>query len=273
MKRTIVAAIEEVLRNEGKPMTIAEIYDGIIAANLYSFKADKPVHIVHNQVRQHCKGLDFPSASPSKHFELTQNGRYYLASSSSKTNTQERDKGDTRRAHNRNLISDVQALHNQYVEQFRKRTLDQLKQLEPAAFERFCRNLLSAYGFRDVVVTQISKDGGIDGYGKLKVGFAFFNVAFQCKRWTKKNIGRPEIDQFRGAIQGEFEQGIFFTTANFTADADNCSFKPGAVPVVLINGATLVDFMLEKDFGIETGQHLPLYYLALDSVTADEGSE
>jgi restriction system protein len=120
-----------------------------------------------------------------------------------------------------------------------------------------------------VVVTQRSKDGGIDGHGRLKVGFAYFKVAFQCKRWTRGNIDRPEVDRFRGAIQGQFEQGIFFTTANFTQGAENSSFRAGAVTVVLINGQTIVDFMIEKQFGIET-EHLPLHRLALDLVISDE---
>ena len=36
---------------------------------------------------------------------------------------------------------------------------------------------------------------------------------------------RPEIDKFRGAIQGEFEQGVFFTTSDFTTGATEVSLK------------------------------------------------
>ena len=103
-----------------------------------------------------------------------------------------------------------------------------------------------------MVVTRVTKDGGIDGHGRLKVGFAFFNIAFQCKRYTNSNVGRPEIDQFRGAIQGKYEQGIFFTTGGFTADANKCSFQAGAVSVVLVNGSTIVDMMIDKQFGVQT---------------------
>lgn len=48
------------------------------------------------------------------------------------------------------------------------------------------------------------------------MGITYLNVAFQCKRWKNTTIGRVEIDKFRGAIQGEFEQGIIFTTSNFS---------------------------------------------------------
>lgn len=118
-------------------------------------------------------------------------------------------------------------------------------------------------------VTQLSKDGGIDGYGKLKVGLSYMNVAFQCKRWTKGNIGRPEIDKFRGAIQGKYEQGIFFTTAAFAPGVENESFRPGAVPIILIDGKGVVDMMLDKEFGVNI-ESLPIYSNALDLVLADE---
>ena len=114
-------------------------------------------------------------------------------------------------------------------------------------------------------VTQKSKDGGIDGFGKLKIGLAYMNVAFQCKRWNIGSVGRKEIDAFRGAIQGEYEQGIFFTTSSFTKEAMSCSIKHGAVPIILIDGKMIVDFMIEKQFGIEH-ENLPIYINALDQV-------
>lgn len=148
---------------------------------------------------------------------------------------------------------------------FSKKILRQLKSLNPYEFEKFCRNLLEVYGFIDLSVTQKSRDGGIDGFGKLKIGLAYMNVAFQCKRWNKGTVSRKEIDAFRGAIQGEYEQGIFFTTSTFTKEAMSYSIKQGAVPIILIDGKMIVDFMIEKQFGIEH-ESLPIYINALDQV-------
>lgn len=100
-------------------------------------------------------------------------------------------------------------LYDEYEASFHAQLLDKLQGLSPSEFEQFARRLLRAYGFIDVKVTQTSKDGGIDGYGKLRLGLATMNVAFQCKRW-QGSVGRPEVDKFRGAIQGEFEQGVLF---------------------------------------------------------------
>jgi restriction system protein len=131
--------------------------------------------------------------------------------------------------------------------------------------------LLEAYGFVDVKVTQFSKDGGIDGNGKLKVGLAHLNVAFQCKRYTGNSVGRPDIDKFRGAIQGQFEQGIFFTSSTFAQGAASASFRPGAVPIILIDGKAIVDLMIEKQFGVQVEQ-LPIYSYALDLIFSEDNS-
>jgi restriction system protein len=120
------------------------------------------------------------------------------------------------------------------------------------------------YGFHGTAVTQISGDGGIDGYGKLKVGLANLNVAFQCKRWEKGNIQRPEIDKFRGAAQGDYEQGLFFTTASFSEGAIGASIKRGAVPIILVDGPAIVDLMIDKGFGVQLETlSIPSYALDL----------
>jgi len=149
-------------------------------------------------------------------------------------------------------------LYEDYESSFRSQLLDKLSELSPRQFELFARKLLQAYGFIDVKVTSVSSDGDIDGYGKLRLGLATMNVAFQCKRW-QGNVGRPEVDKFRGAIQGEFEQGIFFVTSDFTPSAREASLKKGAVPVILLNGESIVDLMIQKGIGVERSV-LYMYY-------------
>ena len=106
-------------------------------------------------------------------------------------------------------------LYEAYETAFRKKLLERLLSLTPAEFEHFAKRILVAYGFVDVHVTRVSKDGGIDGHGKLTLGLATLNAAFQCKRW-QGTVERQDVDRFRGAIQGEYEQGLFFTTSDFS---------------------------------------------------------
>lgn len=267
MARTIIQAIKEVMQAERRPMTASEVYDAIVSADLYTFNADKPVHVVHTQVRRHAKGLDFPSASDTKYFELFESGRYYLLGSDHEVKSQALSvaKSSVRRG----TLTSIKTLHNEYLDEFKSRTLKEIKKIDPTKFEQFCRNLLSAYGFRDVVVTRPVKDGGVDGHGRLEVGVAHLNVAFQCKRRTKGRVGRLEIDQFRGATQGQYEQGYFFTTADFSPEAKENSFKPGAVPIILIDGMSIIDIMIDKQFGVETEQ-LSVHTLALDLALSND---
>ena len=140
--------------------------------------------------------------------------------------------------------------------------LQELKKMTPVAFEAFGREILDGYGFENTQVTAISKDGGIDGFGRLKVGLAFLNVAFQCKRWKNTTIQRPEIDRFRGTAQGSYEQGIFFTTSTFSKGAIDASIKSGAIPIVLLDGLAIVDLMIQRKIRVEsTIMEIPTFAL------------
>jgi len=273
---TITEAIKQVMLEHRSPMTAEEAYRAIIAANLYEFHADNPAQIVRSQIRRHCEGLDFPSATPTKHFKLVGENRYWPLDQPTRLPRKGRGKKPTTQIQlppikvpSTSSLQELQTLYSRYISELKKKILADLKRLSPAAFETFAKRLLDVYGFHDTKVTQVSGDGGIDGHGKLKVGLAYLNVAFQCKRWTKGNVQRPEVDKFRGAIQGDFEQGLFFTTTSFSAGAIDVSIKRGAVPIVLVDGALIVDLMIDKGFGVQTeNMSIPSY--ALDLILSND---
>jgi len=158
-------------------------------------------------------------------------------------------------------------LAEDYLGAFKRKALQKLQDLTPQQFERFAGVLLAAYGFLEVKVTGRSGDGGIDGHGRLKVGLATMNVAFQCKRWQGQ-VGRPEVDKFRGAAQGEYEQGIFFTPSDFSAQARDASIKKGAVPIVLVNGDAIVQLMIDKGIGVRR-RPVEIYEDQIDALFED----
>lgn len=264
---TIVEALKEVMRGAGRPLSSREAYDSIIAQGLYQFQAKDPHHVVLMQIRRHCAGIDFPTASPTKHFRLHGDNTYYPLdqpdkqsvgkSQSRKRNSPKKkpsqrpvEKSDFSRLSS--IEKDLWDNHKRYLSTFRQKMLQELKKMTPAAFEAFGREILDGYGFENTQVTSVAKDGGIDGFGRLKVGLAFLNVAFQCKRWKNTTIQRPEIDRFRGAAQGSYEQGIFFTTSTYSKGAIDASIKPGAIPIVLLDGLAIVDLMIQKRIRVET---------------------
>jgi len=134
-------------------------------------------------------------------------------------------------------------------QQIRAQLHELLMNLHPQQFEEFAARLLESVGFTDVEVTKYVGDGGIDGYGNLEMGVVKVKAAFQVKRW-RNNVPPAEVNQFRGAIQGEFDQGIFITTSDFSDEAKKASSKRGAVPIILISGDRIVDIMLEKGLGV-----------------------
>jgi len=75
--------------------------------------------------------------------------------------------------------------------------LELLKAVPPYGFELLCQRLLREHGFEDVEVTQKSRDGGIDGYGVLRLSpFVSLKVAFQAKRY-KDVVGRAAVGESR----------------------------------------------------------------------------
>ena len=153
------------------------------------------------------------------------------------------------------VVEDLEQLVDAYRDRFRGRVLTWLHDQSPAAFEAVAAELLHAYGFVHTEVTGRTGDGGVDGHGQLRIGLATLRAAFQCKRW-RENVGGPQVDAFRGAIQGRYEQGVFFTTSGFTKAAQAKSLQAGAVPIVLLDGPAIVDLMVAHEVHI---RRAPVY--------------
>ena len=164
----------------------------------------------------------------------------------------------------------LEELAENYAAAFERKVLQELMDREPNEFEAFASKLLTAYGFRKMKVTNVrtAPDGGIDGSGEIKVGLATMRAAFQCKKW-RGSVGRPEIDIFRGAIQGQFELGYFFTTSTFSGEARHASIRDGAVPIFLFDGHEIAQIMIDKGLGIGR-RPIEIYEDRLDSLFEKE---
>lgn len=123
--------------------------------------------------------------------------------------------------------------------------------LDPFAFERLAQRLLRESGFIQVQVTGKSGDGGIDGVGIARInGFLSFHVLFQCKRY-QGSVSASQIRDFRGAMQGRTDKGLFITTGTFTRDAIKEATRDGAPPIDLIDGEQLVQRLKELGLGVK----------------------
>lgn len=138
------------------------------------------------------------------------------------------------------------------VQDWRNNLKKILLEMKPDAFERLFKRILRESGFHQVEVTGKSGDGGIDGKGIFRIaGFISFNVLFQCKRWKDNSITASDIRDFRGALQGRADKGMFVTTSNFTRDALKEATRDGAPPIDLIDGDALIDKLKELKLGLE----------------------
>jgi restriction system protein len=157
--------------------------------------------------------------------------------------------------------SSLRDLVNANVQEIKSRLVSELRDLTPRAFEHFCKEFLGHLGYRNVEVTRRNQDGGIDGYGNFRQGAISIRSAFQAKRWTDNPVGRPDIDRFRGAIQGEYDHGVFLTTSRFSKDAKDASYRKGAITILLLDGPAIADLLVERGLGV---RRLPVHLLDID---------
>lgn len=138
------------------------------------------------------------------------------------------------------------------VQDWRQVLRETLLNLSPDAFERLVKRILRESGFYQVEVTGKTGDGGIDGKGIFRIaGFISFNVLFQCKRYRDNSITSSDIRDFRGALQGRADKGLFITTSTFTRDAIKESSRDGAPPIDLIDGEALIEKLKELKLGMK----------------------
>ncbi len=126
------------------------------------------------------------------------------------------------------------------------------KEVSADAFERLTQRLLRESGFVQVEVTGRTGDGGIDGKGIAKIhGFMSFHVIFQCKKY-QGSVSAGDIRDFRGAMVGRADKGLFITTGTFTPAALKEATRDGAPPIDLVDGEQLAEKLKEFQLGIKT---------------------
>ena len=149
----------------------------------------------------------------------------------------------------REIPADIEEEPEEAETGHRDKLLTLLKSLPPVGFERLCQRLLREAGFKKVVVTGRSGDGGIDGEGILEINpLMSFKVLFQSKRYDK-SVSPSQVRDFRGAMQGRADKGIIITTGRFTQEAKNEAIRDGAPPIELVDGEALIDLFEKNQLG------------------------
>jgi restriction system protein len=153
-------------------------------------------------------------------------------------------------------ITPEEALENAYQslrDDLANELLQQIKSSPPSLFEKIVVELLVSMGYggsRKDAGKAIGKSGdeGIDGIIKEdRLGLDIIYI--QAKRW-ENTVGRPEIQKFAGALQGQrARKGIFITTSNFSREAHEYASRI-ETKIVLIDGDQLSQFMIDNNVGV-----------------------
>lgn len=139
------------------------------------------------------------------------------------------------------------------TDEWRDRLLNVIQSMPTDGFERLCQRVLRESDFTRVEVTGKSGDGGIDGIGVLRINLISFRVFFQRKRY-KGRVGASAIRDFRGAMIGRTDKGLFITTGTFTPEAKREATRDGAPVLDLIDGDQLCSILKGLSLGVATEQ-------------------
>lgn len=130
-----------------------------------------------------------------------------------------------------------------------------LKSSDPALFEETVVDLMVKMGYggsRKDAGQAIGRRGdeGIDGIIKEdRLGLDI--IYLQAKRW-ESTVGRPEIQKFAGALDGQrARKGIFITTSDFSKEAQDYVTRIDK-KISLIDGPTLARLMIDFGVGVTT---------------------
>jgi restriction system protein len=147
----------------------------------------------------------------------------------------------------------LETAYQQINDQLASDLLKQIKALPPALFEKIVVELLVGMGYGGTIKDAgqaIGKSGdeGIDGVIKEdRLGLDAIYV--QAKKW-ENTVGRPEIQKFAGALQGQrAKKGIFITTSYFSKEAYDYTSRIDT-KIVLIDGEQLARLMIDHNIGV-----------------------
>ncbi|MGD8466559.1 MAG: restriction endonuclease [Anaerolineae bacterium] len=167
---------------------------------------------------------------------------------------------------------EIEAAYQQLRESLAVELIETVKDCSPAFFEQLVIDLLVKMGYggtRKDAGQAIGRsgDGGIDGIIKEdRLGLDIVYV--QAKKWDN-TVGRPEIQKFAGALQGQrARKGVFITTSEFSRAARDYVSRIDS-KIVLIDGETLAQLMVDFDIGVTKVAEYELKRVDSDYFTGD----
>lgn len=265
----IIDAVVMVLKENGS-LTSKEAYEKIIEKELYTFGAKNPINVVNSEIRCHCEGLDFPSASPVKYFKITgKKGKHDLYAAIDPNNPNNYSDPEKIIYSEDNSLPEekIDQTYLLYKNSLKNQIIDRILECHPKFFESLVVNLLLEMGYgvdeQSGRVSGKPHDGGIDGViYEDRLGLS--KIYIQAKRYEPGNtIGRQVLQSFVGAMEN-VHKGVFITTSAFTNEAVKYAEKQQQKSLKLIDGDLLAELMIKYGVGLEKIKTYVIYKLNED---------
>ncbi len=145
--------------------------------------------------------------------------------------------------------------------------LERIHDQSPGFFEQLVLDVLHAVGYggqREGAAERLGKSGdeGVDGVIR-EDRLGLDTVYIQAKKWTG-TVGRPEIQKFVGALQGQnATKGVFIATSSYSPDAIQYAGK--VTPrIILVDGNELAQLMIENNVGVSVSRRYLVKRIDLD---------
>jgi restriction system protein len=185
----------------------------------------------------------------------------------------EDDESDTSETEIQDTQTPEELLENAYLQvrrQVEAELLSQIKSSPPEFLERVVVDLVVRMGYggsRKDAGEALGRSGdeGIDGIIK-EDPLGLDIIYLQAKRW-EGTVGRPEIQKFAGALQGQrARKGIFITTSTFSSDALEYTSRI-ETKIILIDGPRLAKLMFDHGVGVATASNYEVKRIDSDYFT------
>lgn len=259
---TIVEAIKKVMAESTEGLTSIEVYDRIVKAGLYIFKAVSPQAVVKGMIRRHCVGLNYSSSSPVKYFKIAgeKDGKTLYSLYNESESKDEVNKKTATLQTDEELLPEerMQKLYEEYISVVKSQLMNSILNSSPAFFEQLVVDLLLKMGYgydsSSGKVTRYTKDGGVDGIIE-EDNLGLNKIYIQAKRYNFNNkVSTAEVDQFVGVMSKKsVKKGVFITTSDFVKTAKSEYSKDiGEKTIRLINGDELMNLLIKYEIGVKT---------------------
>jgi restriction system protein len=156
----------------------------------------------------------------------------------------------------------MESAYRDLIEDAKDDLLSLVKSKDDKFFEQLVVDLVVAMGYGGSVedagkAIGQSGDAGVDGVVK-EDRLGLDAIYIQAKKWDSNTVGRPEIQKFAGALQGQrARKGIFITTSSFSGEAKEY-VKSIDSKIALIDGRELAQLMYDFNVGVSLERKLEI---------------